>query len=131
LVPLGRAPGPAFGLYESTDGGTSFSLVFGPSDSLGVTQVGLDPKDMYDPAKSMCLKCHATVVKAPRTLKGVYCETCHGAGSLYFEPHKEKGAYQKGGLFALGMLALEELRKWLVRARPSRARTALMNATQS
>jgi hypothetical protein len=66
--------------------------------------VGLDPKDMYDPARSMCLKCHATVVKAPRTLKGVYCETCHGAGSLYFEPHKEKGAYQKGGLFALGML---------------------------
>ena len=32
--------------------------------------------------------------------------------------------------FALGMLALEELRKWLVRARPSRPTTALIQENQ-
>jgi hypothetical protein len=38
-------PGPAWGVYESTDAGETFSLVFSLAGSLGATQVGLDPRD--------------------------------------------------------------------------------------
>jgi hypothetical protein len=59
--------------------------------------VGL--KDAYDP-KGSCVRCHATVFKG-EAQQGVSCESCHGPGEGYLEPHKEKGAYQKA--VALGM----------------------------
>jgi hypothetical protein len=59
--------------------------------------IGLaDPYDL----KGSCVKCHATIFKGDANA-GVSCETCHGAGSAYLEPHKEKGSYQKA--VSLGM----------------------------
>jgi hypothetical protein len=55
--------------------------------------------DVYD-AKSMCVKCHATVVRGSADF-GVSCESCHGAGKDFLKPHQEKGAYQAA--VALGM----------------------------
>jgi hypothetical protein len=49
----------------------------------------------------MCLNV-TTVVKL-RARSRVYAKRVT-APAAYFEPHKEKGSYQKGGLFALGML---------------------------
>jgi hypothetical protein len=48
--------------------------------------------DPYDPGSS-CVKCHATVVKGD-VGGGVTCETCHGPGSGYLDPHQKKDAYQ-------------------------------------
>lgn len=45
-------------------------------------------KDVYDPG-SPCVACHATVVKGD-TAGGVTCESCHGPGSAYNEPHQKK-----------------------------------------
>jgi len=47
--------------------------------------------DVYD-LKGSCVKCHATVFKGDANA-GVSCETCHGPGSGYLEPHQKKGAY--------------------------------------
>jgi len=59
--------------------------------------IGLaDPYDL----KGSCVKCHATVFKGDANA-GVSCETCHGPGSAYLDPHKEKGSYQKA--VSLGM----------------------------
>ncbi len=55
--------------------------------------------DVYD-LKSSCVKCHATVLRGDPGF-GVSCETCHGPGSAYVEPHQEKGSYQKA--VSLGM----------------------------
>lgn len=55
--------------------------------------------DPYD-VKGSCVRCHATVWKGDANA-GVSCESCHGPGSLYNEPHKEKGSYAKA--VALGM----------------------------
>ena len=60
--------------------------------ALGVDKLALD---------GTCVKCHATVVRAKASF-GISCESCHGAGSEYFSPHQEKGAYQKA--VGLGML---------------------------
>ena len=48
--------------------------------------------DVYDPAASSCLKCHATVVKGD-VGGGITCESCHGPGSGYLDPHQKKDAY--------------------------------------
>lgn len=55
--------------------------------------------DAYDP-KGACVRCHATVWKGDANA-GVSCESCHGPGSAYLEPHKEKGSYAKS--VGLGM----------------------------
>ena len=55
--------------------------------------VGLGVDDVYDPQKSSCLKCHATVVKGDAG-GGITCESCHGPGSGYLDPHQKKGSYQ-------------------------------------
>lgn len=55
--------------------------------------------DVYD-AKSVCVKCHATVVRGSADF-GISCESCHGAGKDFLKPHQEKGAYQAA--LALGM----------------------------
>src|SRR5215813_7938043 len=47
--------------------------------------------DPYDPASS-CVKCHDTVVKGD-VGGGITCESCHGPGSGYLEPHQKKDAY--------------------------------------
>ncbi len=60
---------------------------------------------------SKCWECHATVVsgkEASEVEDGVSCESCHGPGSGYRDPHKEKGAYQKA--LALGMTDLKNLK---------------------
>lgn len=55
--------------------------------------------DVYD-LKGSCVKCHATVFKGAAQT-GVSCETCHGPGSGFLEPHQQKGSYQKA--VGLGM----------------------------
>jgi hypothetical protein len=55
--------------------------------------------DAYD-VKGTCVRCHATVWKGDANA-GVSCESCHGPGSAYLEPHKEKGSYAKS--VTLGM----------------------------
>ena len=60
--------------------------------------IGLaDPYDL----KGSCVSCHATVFNGDANA-GVSCETCHGAGSDYVEPHQQKGSYQKA--VSLGMI---------------------------
>src|SRR5262245_12429688 len=56
-------------------------------------------KDVYDPGSS-CVRCHATVVKGD-TSGGITCESCHGPGSGYLDPHQKKDNY--GGAVASGM----------------------------
>src|SRR5262245_3056233 len=66
--------------------------------------------DPYDPASSSCLKCHATVVKGD-VGGGVTCETCHGPGSGYLEPHQKKDAY--AAAVAAGMVdAVKKPQAW-------------------
>jgi hypothetical protein len=53
--------------------------------------IGLaDPYDL----KGSCVGCHATVWNGDANA-GVSCETCHGAGSEYLEPHQQKGSHEK------------------------------------
>lgn len=56
--------------------------------------------DAYD-LKGSCVGCHATVFNGDANA-GVSCETCHGAGSDYVEPHQQKGSYEKS--LTLGMI---------------------------
>ncbi len=66
--------------------------------------------DPYDPSASSCLKCHATIVKGD-VGGGVTCETCHGPGSAYLEPHQKKDAYQAA--VGLGMVdAVKKPQAW-------------------
>lgn len=52
----------------------------------------------------ICLSCHGTVEEATGSLvaEGVSCESCHGPGSGYLEPHEDGGNPQ------LGMRALKQ-----------------------
>jgi hypothetical protein len=60
--------------------------------------IGLD--NVFD-IGGTCVKCHATVVRGKDRF-GITCESCHGPGSDYLEPHKEKEVgYQKA--IKLGM----------------------------
>ena len=53
--------------------------------------IGLaDPYDL----KGSCVGCHATVFNGDANA-GVSCETCHGAGSDYVEPHQQKGNHAR------------------------------------
>src|SRR5467141_48142 len=66
--------------------------------------------DPYDPASSSCLKCHATVVKVD-VGGGVTCDTCHGPGSGYLDPHQKKDAY--AAAVAAGMVdAVKKPQAW-------------------
>ena len=55
--------------------------------------------DPYD-VRGTCVKCHATVVRGSADF-GISCESCHGAGRDYLQPHQEKGSYEKS--IPLGM----------------------------
>src|SRR5580704_14686447 len=55
--------------------------------------------DPYDPG-SICVRCHATVLKGDVS-GGVTCESCHGAGSGYLDPHQKKDSYAQA--VTLGM----------------------------
>jgi hypothetical protein len=55
--------------------------------------------DPYD-VRGTCVKCHATVVRGSPDF-GISCESCHGAGRDYLQPHQEKGSYDKS--IPLGM----------------------------
>lgn len=59
--------------------------------------VGIE--DVFD-LKGSCVKCHATPLKGSVDF-GVSCESCHGPGSGYLEPHQQKGSYRKA--VSLGM----------------------------
>lgn len=58
-----------------------------------------------------CASCHGTVVsgkEAREMEEGVSCESCHGAGSGYKDPHSEKpGGYEKA--LQLGMIELKKV----------------------
>ena len=59
----------------------------------------------------LCASCHGTVVsgkEAREVEEGVSCESCHGAGSGYKDPHSEKpGGYEKA--LKLGMVELKKV----------------------
>lgn len=63
-------------------------LEAGKSDEFAKA-VGL--ADKYDAAGS-CVSCHATVWRGEANA-GVSCESCHGPGSGYRDPHQKKDAY--------------------------------------
>lgn len=48
--------------------------------------------DKYDPAGA-CVACHGTVFSGD-TNAGVSCESCHGPGSGYLDPHQKKDSYE-------------------------------------
>ena len=67
---------------------------------------GIGVEGMKRPA-NICMSCHATVDEARRSAAapieaGVSCESCHGAGGKFIEPH------QQGGNPQLGMRALKQ-----------------------
>jgi len=59
----------------------------------------------------LCASCHGTVISGKESREveeGVSCESCHGAGSGYKDPHSEKpGGYEKA--LKLGMVALKKV----------------------
>ena len=63
----------------------------GPKAAAYAKAVGL--ADSYD-VKGSCVACHSTVFRGDANA-GVSCESCHGPGSGYLEPHQAKGAYAK------------------------------------
>ena len=92
------------------------------------TKFGLDPSKDYSTDGS-CLACHAVgfgkpggyavpdpkdskAVKRAKSLEGIGCEMCHGAGEEYLKLHKEinksKRKYQQEEMFAAGMTPVEE-----------------------
>jgi len=86
-----------------------------PHEQTGRRLAGEDPKarqiaELYGIGAAgmargdqICMSCHATVNQASRVVEfGVSCESCHGPGSGYLEPHEDGGNPQ------LGMVALKE-----------------------
>ena len=70
---------------------------------------------------SKCMECHGTVVsgkEAKEAEEGVSCESCHGAGSGYKDPHQEgKGGGAGRPGYVKGMrLGMKDLKKLEVRA---------------
>ena len=50
---------------------------------------GIQPKDLYR-SGNLCMQCHATsVTRSKEAEDGVSCESCHGPGSGYRDPHQE------------------------------------------
>ncbi len=73
---------------------------------------GVDPANMLK-GNNQCMTCHGTIVsgkEAREVEEGVSCESCHGAGSGYKDPHSEgepgqgvnRAGYKKG--LQLGMV---------------------------
>ncbi|MGH7495172.1 MAG: multiheme c-type cytochrome [bacterium] len=57
---------------------------------------GVDPANMLK-GNNQCMTCHGTIVsgkEAREVEEGVSCESCHGAGSGYKDPHSEGQAGQ-------------------------------------
>lgn len=86
-----------------------------PHEQTGRRLVGEDPKarqiaELYGIGAAgmargdqICMSCHATLNQASQVVDyGVSCESCHGPGSGYLEPHEDGGNPQ------LGMIALKE-----------------------
>lgn len=60
-----------------------------------------DPYNLKGP----CVACHATVFNGDANA-GVSCETCHGPGSAYLEPHQKKGSHKES--LTLGLINTRE-----------------------
>jgi len=80
---------------------------------------GVGAKNLFK-GNQMCMKCHGTIVsgqEAKEVDNGVSCESCHGPGGDYKDPHSEgdpslgdkRPGYVKG--LQLGMLELANLDK--------------------
>ncbi len=69
---------------------------------------GLASDDVFNGKKSNCMSCHGTVVfgKESEVDEPVSCESCHGPGSAYKEPHVK--GYDLG--VASGMAKLKDLK---------------------
>ncbi len=72
---------------------------------------GLGPRDMKR-GDRICMQCHGSVVSGRESRvvdTGVGCESCHGPGADFREPHQEEnGGYQKA--LTLGMVELKSHR---------------------
>jgi hypothetical protein len=55
--------------------------------------------------KGPCVVCHTTVYNG-EAQNGVSCETCHGPGSAYLEPHQKKGSHKES--VSLGLIDTRE-----------------------
>ena len=58
----------------------------------------------------ICMQCHGSIVSGKENREvgvGVGCESCHGPGADFREPHQEKNSYQKA--LRLGMVGLKDL----------------------
>ena len=65
-----------------------------------------DPYNLKGP----CVACHATVFNGDANA-GVSCETCHGPGSAYLEPHQKKNSHKES--VTLGLInTRESYRDW-------------------
>jgi hypothetical protein len=65
-------------------------------DAEGKAKKYLAALGLSDPynLKGPCVACHTTVFNGDANA-GVSCETCHGPGSAYLEPHQKKGSHKE------------------------------------
>ncbi len=84
-------------------------------------QAGLVAKNLFK-GDQLCMKCHATVVSGQEKREvdnGVSCESCHGPGSSYKDPHSEgdpKAGDQRTGYIKGLQLGMRELANLDIRA---------------
>jgi|GEM_PF-2143610 len=76
-------------------------------DAEGKAKKYLAALGLSDPynLKGPCVACHATVFNGDANA-GVSCETCHGPGSAYLEPHQKKGSHKES--VTLGLINTRE-----------------------
>ena len=91
--------------YESAD-----PLLAGEKKYLQIARFyGLGPSEMRK-GNQICMQCHGSIVSGRESRDvdlGVGCESCHGPGADFREPHQEKGNYEKA--LKLGMVRLRDL----------------------
>ena len=91
--------------YESAD-----PLLAGEKKYLQIARFyGLGPSEMRK-GNQVCMQCHGSIVSGKESRDvdlGVGCESCHGPGADFREPHQEKGSYEEA--VRLGMVRLKDL----------------------
>jgi hypothetical protein len=72
------------------------NVLSGENTEAYLAKMGMNPTDL-EKRDNMCMVCHGTPVSAQKEVdQGVSCESCHGPGSGYKDPHQEKGGEGPG-----------------------------------